>query len=366
MTSGGAPPPAAAVLVVDDDPAARLAFRAMLAPLGHVIVEAASGRAAVDEAVQQTFAVIILDVRMPTLDGYETAKLIRQRSQARLTPIIFVTAFGRDETETATAYASGAVDFIFRPILADVLRAKVSAFVELFLQSQELQRSLESITALNVALRDSEVRARALLQNVADGIVTVGEDGLIESLNRSAQRLFDYRESEVVGEPLQFIIAPSHHADFADPVRARWSLPEIAPEPIESVGRRKDGSHFPMEMDVSGMHIGERMVMIACIRDISDRKAYTEALEHRTLHDDLTGLPNRSLFGDRMNQAIASADRADESRGVLLVDVDESPEVNGASSRKKSDALVQAVAERLCDAVGWLTAMPWAFTPASA
>ena len=76
---------------------------------------------------------------MPTLDGYETAKLIRQRPEFGRTPIIFVTAFGRDETETATAYASGAVDFIFTPIHADVLRAKVSAFVDLFLQAQELQ-----------------------------------------------------------------------------------------------------------------------------------------------------------------------------------------------------------------------------------
>ncbi|MGH3993664.1 MAG: response regulator, partial [Pseudonocardiaceae bacterium] len=179
------PPPAArppaTILVVDDDAAKRLAIRAMLAPLGHAVVEADSGRAALRAVLQQTFAVILMDVRMPTLDGYETANLIRQRSQPRLTPIIFITAFGRDETEAATAYATGAVDFIFAPIVREVLQAKVSVFVDLFVQSQELQRSLESITALNNALRDNETRARAVLQNVADGIVTAGEDGLIES-----------------------------------------------------------------------------------------------------------------------------------------------------------------------------------------
>jgi diguanylate cyclase (GGDEF)-like protein/PAS domain S-box-containing protein len=342
------------VLVVDDNPAERLAVRAMLAPLGHAVVEADSGRAALRAVLRQNFAVILMDVRMPTLDGYETAALIRQRSQSELTPIIFLTAYGRDETETATAYASGAVDFIFAPILADVLRAKVSTFVDLFVQSLELKGSLDAITALNAALRDSEVRARAVLQNVADGIVTAGEGGLIESFNQSARRLFGYREDEVIGEPLQLIIAPSHQDDFADPARARWSLlnaTDIPADPTETVGCRKDGSCFPMEMDMSQMQIGERTFTIGCIRDISGRKAYTEALEHRTLHDDLTGLPNRALFGDRMDRALADAERADEPRGVLLVDVDGFRMINETLGRDNGDALLKTVSERLQMAV---------------
>ena len=130
---------APAILVVDDNAAKRLALRAMLAPLGHIITEADSGRAAL-------------------------RAVLRERCQSGLTPIIFVTAFGRNETETATAYASGAVDFIFTPIRAEVLRAKVTAFVDLFVQSQTLQRSLESITALNAAksAADAATKAREL------------------------------------------------------------------------------------------------------------------------------------------------------------------------------------------------------------
>jgi diguanylate cyclase (GGDEF)-like protein/PAS domain S-box-containing protein len=340
----------AAVLVVDDNAAKRLAVRAMLAPLGHAVVEADSGRAALRAVMSQTFAVILMDVRMPTLDGYETAKLIRQRSQSELTPFIFITAFGGNETETAAAYASGAVDFIFTPILPEVLQAKVSAFVNLFVQAQRLQYSLDSITALNVALRDSEVRARAVLQNVADGIVTAGEAGLIESFNRSAQRLFGYSEEEVIGQPLHLIAAPSHHDQFSEEARARWSLlmaNDVPADPTESVGCRKDGACFPMELDMSQMQIGERTFTIGCVRDISGRKAYTEALEHRTLHDDLTGLPNRTLFGDRMDRSVASADRCDESRSVLVIDLDDFREVNEKLGRKQGDALLRAVAERL-------------------
>jgi putative two-component system response regulator len=172
-----------------------------------------------------------------------------------------------------------------------VLRGKVSAFVDVFRQPQELQGSLASITALNAALRDSEVRARAVLQNVADGIVTAGKGGLIESFNRSAQRLFGYREEEVVGQPLQLIIAPSHHDDFCDPARSGWSLltaADIPAQPTETVGCRKDGSCFPMELDMSQMQIGERTFTIGCIRDISARREQAERDKRRAcvLHQE--------------------------------------------------------------------------------
>jgi PAS domain S-box-containing protein len=289
------PPPA--ILLVDDNAAKRIAVRAMLAPLGHSVVEVNSGREALRAVLRDRYAVILMDVRMPTLDGFETAKLIRQRPQSQLTPIIFVTAFEGDEAETATAYASGAVDFIFTPILPAVLQAKVSAFVGLFLQSEELQRSVVSVTDLNAALRASEVRARAVLQNVADAIVTAGEGGVIDSFNRSAQALFGYREDEVIGQPLELIVAPSHHDEFSESARAKWSLlnaKEIPAESSETVGCRKDGSCFPMDMDISQMQVGERSFTIACIRDISGRKAYTEALEHRALlPDGMTSPPAR-------------------------------------------------------------------------
>ncbi|MDP9266248.1 MAG: PAS domain S-box protein, partial [Chloroflexota bacterium] len=282
-TAGEAGTPAA-VLVVDDDAAKRLAVRAMLARLGSAVVEADSGRAALRAVSAQSFAVILMDVRMPVMDGYDTAQLIRARSESALTPIIFLTAFGRDEVKTAGAYASGAVDFIFAPIAPEALRAKVSAFLDLYAKAQERERSLESITALNASLRESEVRARAVLQNVADGIVTVDEQGLIESVNRSARRLFGYEEEDVIGQPLQSIIAPSHRNDFAESARAEGillSANDTLVEPIETVGRRRDGSCFPMEIGISEMRIGERAFTIGAIRDISDRVERAERERHR-------------------------------------------------------------------------------------
>ena len=137
------------------------------------------------------------------------------------TPIIFITAMGEADAEAAKAYASGAVDFIFTPILPDVLRAKVTVFVDLFLQSQELQRSLDSITALNAALRDSDIRTQAVLDNVVDAIFILDEEGVVESVNRSVGQLFGCHADEPVGHPFACMIAPERRDEFRAWTRAQ-------------------------------------------------------------------------------------------------------------------------------------------------
>jgi PAS domain S-box-containing protein len=136
------PPPVGAfpvsVLIVDDNPTKRLALKAALVPLGYSIVEADSGLAALRSVMNQDFAVILLDVRMPIMDGFETARRIRQRVQSEMTPIIFITAHNGDEMPLADRFAEGAVDFIFAPVAPEELRAKVSVFANLFVQANAL------------------------------------------------------------------------------------------------------------------------------------------------------------------------------------------------------------------------------------
>ncbi|CAM3315463.1 GGDEF and EAL domain-containing protein [Halomonas lysinitropha] len=144
LTLGAAQPPpptllrSAPVLIVDDTPSKRLAMKAALEPLGHRLVEADSGVAALRLIMQEDFAVILLDVTMPGMDGFETAKLIRERWQSEMTPIIFVTAFSSDEVGQVDHYAGGAVDFLFAPIPPAELRSKVSFFAHVFLNAENL------------------------------------------------------------------------------------------------------------------------------------------------------------------------------------------------------------------------------------
>jgi two-component system, sensor histidine kinase and response regulator len=136
------------ILVVDDDATKRFALRTILAPLDVDIVEASSGADALRQMLRNEFAVILLDVRMPIMDGFETAQLIRQRPRSELTPIIFVTALDQAEADMGRGYNLGAVDFVFAPVVPAVMRAKVGVFVELYRGQQELRRYRSQLETL--------------------------------------------------------------------------------------------------------------------------------------------------------------------------------------------------------------------------
>ncbi len=368
VIKGPAVSPAPAILIVDDNVDKRVALRAMLAPLGHTIVEVDSGRTALEAALHQTFALILMDVRMPELNGFETAKLVRQHPPSAGIPIIFITAFEGGESESASAYASGAVDFIFTPILPGVLRAKVSAFVALFMQSRELQ-------ALNTALRESDDLTQAVLDNVADGIFILDEAGRIESVNRSVGPLFGYGDGEQIGHPFGFMIAAESRDDLRALEESRTALADEGADqggPVETFGARRDGSTFPMELERRVIHHGERSFTLASVRDISERKSHREALEHLALHDGLTGLANRTMFGDHLAQSLALARRDGETRGLLVLDLDGFKQVNDTLGHDLGDDLLRQVADRLvsllreADTVARLGGDEFAILPAGA
>ncbi len=147
-----APPEARVdILVVDDNRSNLLAVEAMLADLGQNLVFAQSGRDALRHLLEQDFALALLDVQMPELDGFETARIIRTRERTRHMPIIFLTAFGKSEEKIARGYELGAVDFLFKPLVPEVLKAKVQAFVELSRKGEEIKRQAQ-------LLRESEQR----------------------------------------------------------------------------------------------------------------------------------------------------------------------------------------------------------------
>src|SRR5262245_34004923 len=173
------------ILLVDDQPQKLLAYEAMLSGLGERLVRARSGNEAFEILLHEEIAVILLDVNMPGMDGFETAAMIREHPRFAKTPIIFVTAVNTTDLDRIRGYEIGAVDYVSVPVIPEILRAKVSVFLELHRKSLALEIQTQ-------ALRESEGRLRGILDAASDAIITVDPDGLILSINPATERIFGY------------------------------------------------------------------------------------------------------------------------------------------------------------------------------
>ncbi len=232
------------VLLVDDDAAKRLALRAMMAPLGCHIVEAASGADGLRCLMAEDFAVILLDVRMPIMNGFETAALIRLRKQSELTPIIFITAHEPDEVMT-DRYAEGAVDFITTPVHPDELRAKISVFAKLFLQAQT-----------------NAARAREL-QTSADQLSLLIETAPIGIFQTDSHNRYVYtnaRWADITGIPLEAALGQPWHVIIDDHQRRAIEDAISEDEPSSEFSTR-------LEMEIEGGAPRTLMLNSTCLLD---------------------------------------------------------------------------------------------------
>src|SRR5262245_14741463 len=187
------------ILLVDDQPQKLLAYEAMLAGLGPNLLRAQSGSQAFEILLEHEITVILLDVNMPNMDGFETAAHIRGHPRFAKTPIIFVTAVNTTDLDRLRGYEIGAVDYVSVPVIPEILRAKVSVFVELHRKTRQLER-------LNQSLLEAEQRMRAILETANDAILTVDATGVIQTTNAAAGRIFGYEAEELIGKNVNMLV----------------------------------------------------------------------------------------------------------------------------------------------------------------
>jgi PAS domain S-box-containing protein len=179
---------AASILIVDDRPANLLALEGILEPLGHSVVQASSGEEALKRILLNEFAVILMDVQMPGLDGFQTAAMIKERERSRHIPIIFLTAINKDAEFVFKGYAHGAVDYLLKPFDPAVLRSKVSVFVELYLRGERLKHkeALLREAQREMLERRSEERYRGLVDAMPHVVWALKPDGEVHYGNRGS------------------------------------------------------------------------------------------------------------------------------------------------------------------------------------
>ncbi|GAB4380921.1 MAG: response regulator [Elainellaceae cyanobacterium] len=210
--------PRANILLVDDQPENLLALEAILGELNGNLVKATSGEKALRCLLSQDFAVILLDVQMPDMDGFEVAKLIRQRQRSRETPIIFLTAFSTSEPFLFKGYALGAVDYLIKPIAPNVLKSKVAVFIDLFNKTKALQQQTAQLEAINTELQMSEERFRSLSTCSPVGVFVTDVSGTCTYTNPRFQTVCGFStSSELSSNWLKAV-----HPDDCDRATATW------------------------------------------------------------------------------------------------------------------------------------------------
>ncbi|MBA4149551.1 MAG: response regulator [Verrucomicrobia bacterium] len=280
------------ILIVDDRDDKLLALEAVISTLNENIVKARSGKEALRHLLQTDFAVILLDVAMPGMDGFETAALIRKRPQSELTPIIFVTSLNAAENQIVEGYSLGAVDYILSPIIPDVLKTKVSVFVELYKKTDQIKRQAERIRQIEQAEHKrqlAEAVDRLEMETQRNRFFTLSIDllgiadftGHFLQLNPTWEKILGFTEAELKSKSGFDLVHPEDHGAMCEQMKA---LQKGSTVYFEGRYCCKSGSYRWLAWTAAPF-LSEKLIYIFA-RDITDKKA-TEG-EIKSLNSQLT------------------------------------------------------------------------------
>jgi PAS domain S-box-containing protein len=302
------------ILIVDDRADKLLALEAILSSLGQNIVKARSGKEALRQLLKNDFAVILMDVSMPGMDGFETAALIRKRINSEHTPIIFVTSISNTENHVSRGYSLGAVDYLLTPIVPEILRAKVLVFVELQQQTELIKRQAEQLRQAEEArhqreLADAEDRLQAGTRRnrfftLAPEMLGIANmDGYLLQANASWERVLGYPEAELKQVCGLELIHPEERQGMAAKMEMLRSGSTI--EHFEGRFRHKDGTYRWLTL-AAVPFLAEKLIYIFA-RNITPRKAAEQqiSLLNVELHQRVADLTAANEELEAFNYSIA-------------------------------------------------------------
>jgi len=342
------------LLAVDDEQVNLLLLTGLLRREGVNIVTARSGYEALKLAAKHDFALILLDVMMPGLDGFTTAERFRADERTRHIPIIFITAISKEQRHVFKGYEAGAVDYLIKPFEHEILRNKVQVFVDMYRQRLAVQRAgevlaktVDELRTSSRALSDSRARYLSLFTSMFNGFALLAHaegrmdlpkarivevnPAMEQILGRQREALMDHALGEVLPN------AEGYLRDFAAEV-VRSGKSGLIESYLSDIKR-----WLRIQAYVPGPGL---LALVA--EDVTARRKAEETIQERTFQDPLTGLANRALFMDRLDQSMErSRRRLNYLYAVLFLDLDNFKPINSSLGHAAGDKVLRAVAEKI-------------------
>jgi diguanylate cyclase (GGDEF)-like protein/PAS domain S-box-containing protein len=352
------------VLIVEDTPASLKLLSDLLTSAGYHVRQAPTGELALWTAQSRPPELILLDIRMPGIDGFEVCRRLKESAALRHVPVIFLSA-QHDTDDKVRGFALGGVDFIAKPFQAEEILARTETHVRLGRAQQQLaaerahleERVAERTAALSELARDLEQEIQVRRANeeslrLSDRVFEAGQDaiiitdanGCIVKTNPAFSGMTGYSAQEVLGREA-LLLKP----DYSDPAKAAELIEAMAGAGHwsgEVINRRKDDERYHAWMDVSTLYGpgGEVVNRVAVIRDISERKAEQDMIDFLSHHDTLTGLPNRQSARECFGRAVAARRNEDGRVVVMCLDLDRFKSINDSYGPPVGDLALKAVA----------------------
>jgi diguanylate cyclase (GGDEF)-like protein len=327
------------LLIVDDYPENLISMRALLQRQDWQVITAASGFEALSLLLEHDVDLVLLDVQMPGMDGFEVARLMRGSQRTRLTPIIFLTANEQSQAAVIKGYASGAVDYLFKPFDPQILKPKVQALLE-------HQRNRRALQRLSHDLEVARAFNASVLDNAAEGILVVGEDGRIGFANPASSRLLNAPVQELQGREFLDFLQKPHVPVWADSdLLAEYKRGETF-RLHDALLRTAPGQQVPVALSCAPLP-AEQRAMVVTIQDMSVVRHLHQQLESQAVTDPLTGLLNRRGFYQTVENLLLRGERSDSAWVLLYLDLDGFKRVNDSLGHDAGDRVLRWVSEQL-------------------
>jgi len=332
------------ILIVDDAPANLLTLHSVLDDESYHVVAADCGEAALEVLFEeQDFALILMDVQMPGMNGFETVELIKSRQQCAEIPVIFLTAIDKQNKHLATAYKTGAIDFVSKPYDPDVLQAKVAAFVDIYRVKKQMQEEISKRKKSEKQLR----LAAQVFEHSGEGIIVTDKNTVIEAVNPMFEEITGYSAKEVIGLTPKVISSGRQPAEF---YQAMWkTLNEKGRWEGEIINRRKNGEFYPEWLKLVAIidAVGDVTHYIGSFSDITAHTSARMRLYHLAHYDHVTELANRVKFKEVLEHELLNAKRRKSLMAVFFLDLDHFKMINDTLGHAAGDSLLREVARRL-------------------